>query len=67
MIAYIKDYNNDTQRKNLDLLFKYSTVNSSVSFSQKKVTDGDRFVMKINKVNSISKAIELLANINQRN
>ena len=67
MIAYIKDYNNDTQRKNLDLLFKYSTVNSSVSFSQKKVTDGDRFVMKINKVNSISKAIELLANINERN
>ena len=63
-IGYIKDFASDKQKKNLDKLFRYSTTNqNSISFSQKKLTDGEKFIVKIKNVDSISKAIEVISEI----
>tara|TARA_X000001036_G_scaffold418358_1_gene437137 strand:- start:944 stop:1369 length:426 start_codon:yes stop_codon:yes gene_type:complete len=63
LLGYLKDFDNDEHGKNLDKLFKYSKTNNSISFSQKKSADGDRFIIKVVNVDSISKAIEILTNI----
>ena len=63
-IGYIKDFTSDKQKKNLDKIFRYSTINqNSISFSQKKLTDGEKFIVKIKNVDSISKAIEVISEI----
>ena len=63
-IGYIKDFASDKQKKNLDKIFRYSTINqNSISFSQKKLTDGEKFIVKIKNVDSISKAIEVISEI----
>ena len=63
-IGYIKDFTSDKQKKNLDKIFRYSTTNpNSISFSQKKLTDGEKFIVKIKNVDSISKAIEVISEI----
>ena len=64
LLAFIKDFDNDTQKNNLQKLFKYSSKNdSSISFSQKKTAEGDRFVVKLVDIDSISYAIKILMNI----
>ena len=63
LLAYLKDFDNDKQRENLDKLLKYSAINNSISFSQKKSPNGDRFIMKIVNVYSISNAIEIFTSI----
>ena len=46
------------------ILFKYSLNNqNSISFSQKKFNDGEKFIVKIQKINSISKAIQVLSEV----
>ena len=53
------------QNINFDKLFDYSKLNpNSISFSQKKLTDGDRFIVKIKNIDSVSKAIKVLEDIN---
>tara|TARA_B100001173_G_scaffold60892_1_gene51218 strand:+ start:8811 stop:12134 length:3324 start_codon:yes stop_codon:yes gene_type:complete len=64
LIGYIKNFNSEEQKINLDRLFKYSRNNqNSISFSQKKLNDGEKFIVKIQKINSISKAIQVLSEI----
>ena len=63
LLAYLKDFDHDKQRENLDKLLKYSAINNSISFSQKKSPNGDRFIMKIVNVYSISNAIEIFTSI----
>jgi len=64
LLAFVKDFNNNKQKKNLDKLFKYSFKPSSkITFSQKKKLDGDRFIVKLTDIDSISKAIKILEEI----
>ena len=64
MIGYIKNFDSEEQKKHLDRLFKYSlNCQNSISFSQKKLNDGEKFIVKIQKINSISKAIQVLGEI----
>ena len=63
LLGYLKDFDNDKQRESLDKLLKYSAINNSISFSQKKSPNGDRFIMKIVNVYSISNAIEIFTSI----
>ena len=61
-IAYPK---NNSQKNKLDKLFDYSNLNpNSISFSQKRLADGDRFIVKIKNIDSVSKAIKVLEDIN---
>ena len=64
LIGYIKNFDLEEQKIHLDRLFKYSLNNqNSISFSQKKFNDGEKFIVKIQKINSISKAIQILSEI----
>ena len=64
LLGHITNLNSANQKKNLDKLFQYSNSNmSSVSFSQKNSVDGDRFIVKIINIDSISKAIEVFTKI----
>ena len=64
LLAFVKDFNNNKQKKNLDKLFKYSfKPGSKITFSQKKKLDGDRFIAKLTDIDSISKAIKILEEI----
>jgi transcription-repair coupling factor (superfamily II helicase) len=64
LIGYIKNFDSEEQKIHLDRLFKYSLNNqNSISFSQKKFNDGEKFIVKIQKINSISKAIQILSEI----
>ena len=64
LIGYIKNFDSEEQKIHLDRLFKYSLNNqNSISFSQKKLNDGEKFIVKIQKINSISKAIQILSEI----
>ena len=64
LLGYLKDFHNNNQKNNLEKLFNYSQKNSHlVSFSQKKLSDGDRFIIKLKEINSIAKAIEVLKDI----
>ena len=64
LLGHITNLNSENQKKNLDKLFQFSNSNmSSVSFSQKNSADGDRFVVKIINIDSISKAIEVFTKI----
>ena len=64
LLGYLKDFHNNKQKNNLEKLFNYSQKNSHlVSFSQKKLSDGDRFIIKLTEINSIAKAIEVLKDI----
>ena len=64
LIGYIKNFDSEEQKIHLDRLFKYSLNNqNSISFSQKKFNDGEKFIVKIQKINSISKAIQVLSEI----
>ena len=64
LIGYIKNFDSEEQKIHLDRLFKYSLNNqNSISFSQKKLNDGEKFVVKIQKINSISKAIQVLSEV----
>ena len=64
LLGYLKDFHNNNQKNNLEKLFNYSQKNSHlVSFSQKKLSDGDRFIIKLIEINSIAKAIEVLKDI----
>ena len=59
------NFNSDEQNKKLDKLFEYSNLNpNSISFTQKKLADGDRFIVKIKNIDSVSKAIKVLEDIN---
>jgi hypothetical protein len=59
------NFDSDDQKKKLDKLFDYSNSNpNSISFSQKKSADGDRFIVKIKNIDSVSKAIKVLEDIN---
>ena len=65
LISYMMNFDSDDQKKKLDKLFDYSNSNpNSISFSQKKLADGDRFIVKIKNINSVSKAIKVLEDIN---
>ena len=65
LISYMMNFNSDEQKKKLDKLFDYSNLNpNSISFSQKKLADGDRFIVKIKNIDSVSKAIKVLEDIN---
>ena len=65
LISYMMNFNSDEQKKKLDKLFDYSNLNpNSISFSQKRVADGDRFIVKIKNIDSVSKAIKVLEDIN---
>ena len=64
LIGYIKNFDSEEQKIHLDRLFKYSLNNqNSISFSQKKFNDGEKFIVKIQKINSISKAIQVLSEV----
>ena len=64
LIGYIKNFDSEEQKIHLDRLFKYSLNNqNSISFSQKKFSDGEKFIVKIQKINSISKAIQVLSEV----
>ena len=64
LLGHITNLNSENQKKNLDKLFQFSNSNmSSVSFSQKNSADGDRFIVKIINIDSISKAIEVFTKI----
>ena len=64
LIGYIKNFDSEEQKIHLDRLFKYSLNNqNSISFSQKKFNGGEKFIVKIQKINSISKAIQILSEI----
>jgi transcription-repair coupling factor (superfamily II helicase) len=64
LLGYLKDFHNNNQKNNLEKLFNYSQKNSHlVSFSQKKLSDGDRFIIKLTEITSIAKAIEVLKDI----
>ena len=65
LISYMMNFNSDEQKKKIDKLFDYSKLNpNSISFSQKKLADGDRFIVKIKNIDSVSKAIKVLEDIN---
>ena len=65
LISYMMNFDSDDQKKKLDKLFDYSNSNpNSISFSQKKLTDADRFIVKIKNIDSVSKAIKVLEDIN---
>ena len=65
LLAYLKDFENNSQKKNLEKIFKYSKKNNSlISFSQKKTSDGERFIIKLFDIDSISKAIKVLNDMN---
>ena len=65
LLAYMKDFENNSQKKNLEKIFKYSKKNNSlISFSQKKMSDGERFIIKLREIDSISKAIKVLHEMN---
>ncbi len=65
LISYMMNFNSDEQKKKLNKLFDYSNLNpNSISFSQKKLADGDRFIVKIKNIDSVSKAIKVLEDIN---
>ncbi|MCH1485308.1 MAG: transcription-repair coupling factor [Flavobacteriaceae bacterium] len=65
LLAYLKDFENNSQKKNLEKIFKYSKKNNSlISFSQKKTADGERFIIKLFDIDSISKAIKVLNDMN---
>ncbi len=65
LISYMMNFNSDEQKKKLDKLFDYSNLNpNSISFSQKRLADGDRFIVKIKNIDSVSKAIKVLEDIN---
>ena len=65
LISYMMNFNSDDQKKKLNKLFDYSNSNpNSISFSQKKLADGDRFIVKIKNIDSVSKAIKVLEDIN---
>ena len=65
LLAYLKDFENNSQKKNLEKIFKYSKKNNSlISFSQKKTSDGERFIIKLVDIDSISKAIKVLNDMN---
>ena len=65
LISYMMNFDSDDQKKKLDKLFDYSNSNpNSISFSQKKLADGDRFIVKIKNIDSVSKAIKVLEDIN---
>ncbi len=65
LISYVMNFDSDDQKKKLDKLFDYSNSNpNSISFSQKKLADGDRFIVKIKNIDSVSKAIKVLEDIN---
>ena len=65
LLAYLKDFENNSQKKNLEKIFKYSKKNNSlISFSQKKTSDGERFIIKLVDIDSISKAIKVLIDMN---
>ncbi|MAU49470.1 MAG: transcription-repair coupling factor [Flavobacteriaceae bacterium] len=64
LMGYIKNFDSEEQKIHLDWLFQYSLNNqNSISFSQKKFNDGEKFIVKIQKINSISKAIQVLSKI----
>ena len=64
LIGYIKNFDSEEQKIHLDRLFKYSLNNqNSISFSQKKFNGGEKFIVKIQEINSISKAIQVLGEI----
>ena len=64
LIGYIKNFESDEQKKNLDRIFHYSANNQNlISFSQKKSNDGEKFIVKIKNIDSISKAIEVISKI----
>ena len=59
------NFNSDEQKKKIDKLFDYSKLNqNSISFSQKKLAEGDRFIVKIKNIDSVSKAIKVFEDIN---
>ena len=59
------NFDSDEQKKKLDKLFEYSNLNpNSISFSQKKLENGDKFIVKIKNIDSVSKAIKVLEEIN---
>ena len=59
------NFDSDEQKKKIDKLFDYSKLNpNSISFSQKKLADGDRFIVKIKNIDSVSKAIKVFEDIN---
>ncbi len=65
LISYMMNLDSDEQKKKLDKLFDYSNSNpNSIFFSQKKSADGDRFIVKIKNIDSVSKAIKVLDDIN---
>ena len=65
LISYMMNFDSDEQKKKIDKLFDYSKLNpNSISFSQKKLADGDRFIVKIKNIDSVSKAIKVLEDIN---
>ena len=65
LLAYVKDFENNSQKKSLEKIFKYSKKNNSlISFSQKKTADGERFIIKLVDIDSVSKAIKVLNDIN---
>ena len=65
LLAYVKDFKNNTQKKNLEKIFKYSKKNNSlISFSQKKTVEGEKFIIKLVDIDSVSKAIKVLNDIN---
>ena len=65
LLAYLKDFENNSQKKNLEKIFKYSKKNNSlISFSQKKTSDGERLIIKLVDIDSISKAIKVLNDMN---
>ena len=65
LISYMMNFDSDEQKKKIDKLFDYSKLNpNSISFSQKKLADGDRFMVKIKNIDSVSKAIKVLEDIN---
>ena len=65
LISYMMNFDSDEQKKKIDKLFDYSKLNpNSISFSQKKLADGDRFIVKIKNIDSVSKAIKVFEDIN---
>ena len=65
LISYMMNFNSNEQKKKIDKLFDYSKLNpNSISFSQKKLADSDRFIVKIKNIDSVSKAIKVLEDIN---
>ena len=65
LISYMMNFDSDEQKKKIDKLFDYSKLNqNSISFSQKKLAEGDRFIVKIKNIDSVSKAIKVLEDIN---